>query len=82
MNVLSPSNNAQKIPQSGIYDRCMANIKPMQEVECALGDMGRGYQKNGGWDGKKKKVVGNFFFLGGGVGREAKNHRNSYIKWC
>ena len=58
----------KKIPQSGIYDRCMANIKPMQEVECALGDMGRGYQKNGGWAGKKK-VVGSFFLGGdGGLG--------------
>ena len=42
----------------------MANIKPMQEVECALGDMGRGYQKNGEWAGKKK-VLGIFFCRGG-----------------
>ena len=55
----------------------MANIKPMQEVECTLGDMGGGYQKNGGWAGKKK-VVGSFF-LGGGWGNWVSCEKNSLI---
>ena len=41
-------NLSKKIPQSGIHNRCMANIKPMQQVKCALGGMERGYQKIGG----------------------------------
>ena len=43
----------------------MANIKPMQEVECALRDMGRGCQKMGGGLAKKRWGV---FFFGGGDG--------------
>ena len=46
----------------------MANIKPMQEVECTLGDMGRGYQKMGGGLAKKRWWVISFF-LGGGGGK-------------
>ena len=52
---------SKKIPQSGIHDRCMANIKPMQQVKCALGGMERGYQKIWGGGGLKKKLL--FCFL-------------------
>ena len=48
MAIMAITKNMAKIPQSGIHDRCMANIKPMQQVECALGGMERGYQKIGG----------------------------------